>query len=95
MAKSNAEKKTVAPVTESANSNVPQIEKNIPIPAIKSSGVWEFMKDMVSGDSFYLDAKEHNITSATGTIRSAANRLGFKVTIRNNADGSGARIWRV
>ena len=96
MAKTNAKKKAVpVAVQEVANSNIPQIEKNVPIPAIKSNGKWELMKDMVSGDSFYLDAKDFNIASATGTIRSAASRLGFKVTIRNNTDGSGARIWRV
>ena len=89
-------KPTLTSVPASTQDNAPKgpvIESGIAIPPMKSSGRWNFMEKMKVGDSFYLKKTECNIDSSVGSLRSAANRFNFKVTVRN--DENGARVWRV
>lgn len=96
-----AKKRKVAPKTQTSRTkltvleiNHPKIEKNVPIPALRTLGAWNFIEQMELGDSFLIDQRKYDVDKAAGAVRSKADTLGMKVTIRTLLDGD-KRVWRV
>jgi hypothetical protein len=64
------------------------IEKNIPIPARKSSRISKLIQAMELGDSFLCET-----LSDSDNARICAANHGMKVTSRKTSDGW--RVWRI
>lgn len=64
-----------------------KIEKGIPIPMSRETGLTAAIRKLKVGDSFVVTRVQRAQCAASG------NRLGFKLATRN-AEG-GVRVWRI
>lgn len=69
-----------------------QIERGVPMPAVRSSGAKYPFADMEVGDSF--TAPEIERTRISGACQNKARQGDKKFTIRKTGDGF-IRVWRV
>lgn len=65
------------------------IEKGVPLPIRSTVGLSECLKALEVGDSFVLPDP-----STRNSLSTYASRVGIKITVHKERDGS-VRVWRI
>ena len=63
------------------------IQKNVPIPPPRQTGITALLKQLKVGESVIVD------TPNRGSLHGNAKNIGIKIVTRK--EGSGFRVWRV
>lgn len=72
-----------------------QIDKGIQIPASRTTGVTEALRELGVGDSFFVPEKHHRAAVSIGSrVGTSTGRQFTSRTVTENGV-TGVRIWRV
>lgn len=65
-----------------------KIEKNVPIPKPRMTGLTEGVRSLQIGDSFIVEGRDQLVN-----LWVTSKRLGIKITTRTTEEG--IRVWRI